>query len=78
MRFTIRDFGNDTQCASIAELKEALATKYADNSVSIQYKRPSGMVNVKFVDVSKCGQVVTDSYGEEGLFDYDGLDAEAA
>lgn len=77
MRFLIRDFGNDTECASIAELKEVLADKYTDNSVSIQYKRPSGMTNVKFVDVSKDGQV-TDSYGDEAPFDYDALDVEAA
>ncbi|MFC5079575.1 hypothetical protein VTH8203_01359 [Vibrio thalassae] len=70
--FLIRDYGNDTPCKSIVELKSQLAALYPNQSVSIQYARPSGIETVDFVDVSDSG-VVTESYGDASLYDFEAL-----
>lgn len=67
--FTIRNFGNDCDCASLNELKETLTTAYLGCDVSIQYRKPSGMLATQFVSVSNQG-VVTDSYREGTLFNW--------
>ncbi|MDW2323212.1 hypothetical protein R7127_23380 [Vibrio sp. 1159] len=59
--FKIADFGNDTECANGEELMASLRGKYAGKSVSIHYRRNSGITWTKFVDVSTEGHV-TDSY----------------
>lgn len=58
--FQIRNFGNDVECADIAEL-ERQVSHYADRSISVVDKRPGGSIH--FLDVSASG-VVTESYGK--------------
>ncbi|WP_214655752.1 hypothetical protein, partial [Vibrio anguillarum] len=56
--FTVRNFGNDTQCATVPDLKKALS-KYAGLDVSIQYRKPSGLLDVKFVSVANDGAILS-------------------
>jgi hypothetical protein len=72
--FTIRNFGNDCKCASLNELKEILTTTYLGCDVSIQYRKPSGMLVTHFVSVSSQG-VVSDSYQEGVIFNWHQLAA---
>lgn len=57
--FQIRNFGNDMECADIAELQRHIA-RYADRSISVVDKRPGGSIH--FLDVSASG-AVSESYG---------------
>ena len=72
MDVTIRNFGNDTVCNTIGELKETLANKYAGMSVSLQYLDNSSYA-IDYIDVSDFG-AVTYSYGDKGPFDFTHLD----
>lgn len=57
----IRNFGNDTNCQSVEELKEALTNKYAGLSVSVVTSSGIG-----FVDVQKDGTLI-DSYKQTSI-----------
>lgn len=58
--FQIRNFGDNVDCADIAELQRQVV-HYADRSVSVVNKRPGDSIH--FLDVSASG-VVTESYGK--------------
>ena len=58
MAVLIRDFGNDTECNNISELKEALISKYQNMSVSIVYKKQTGIKTINLVDVQKNGTLI--------------------
>lgn len=58
MAVLIRDFGNDTECNNISELKEALISKYQYMSVSIVYKKQTGIKTINLVDVQKNGTLI--------------------
>lgn len=70
--FTVKNFGNNVQCASAEELKTALVRDYAGKSVSIAYPGKSGMSRTLFVDVANDG-VVTSSYGAQEVVDLDSV-----
>ncbi|MCG3741183.1 hypothetical protein [Vibrio cincinnatiensis] len=74
--FSIRNFGNDTTCVSVLDLKEKLVSKYAGFSVSIQYRTKIGMLKVVHVDVSHDGHI-TETYGDQKCFDFDSLSLQA-
>jgi hypothetical protein len=59
--FRIRNFGNDMECADIAELQRHI-TRYAGFSISVVDKRPGGRIH--FFDVSVSG-VISESYGSD-------------
>lgn len=72
--FTIRDYGNDTECADGEELVATLSSKYKNNSVSIQYAtKATGMKAVHFVDIDAQGGI-SNSYGEDTAFDVQKLE----
>ncbi|GIC77057.1 hypothetical protein [Moritella sp. F3] len=66
MIIKIRNFGNDTDC-DINELLNELKD-YSGLSVSLQYKRPSGMNALLFIDpiIGKDGDIIIkDAYTDE-------------
>lgn len=61
MLFVIKHFDNNTPCEDRTALLTALKTRYANNSVSIVRKSPSGIDKVTFVDVDEQGNT-SDAY----------------
>ncbi|SMN17147.1 hypothetical protein CRYPA_944 [uncultured Candidatus Thioglobus sp.] len=70
-KYKIRHWGDDTNCKSIQELKEALLTKYLNLSVAIHFEK-RGIIWVRFITI-KNNQVLN-SYGDESLFDFQELE----
>lgn len=58
MTVIIRNFGNDTECNDVSEFKDALISHYQNMSVSIIYKKQSGIKAIKLVDVQKDGGLI--------------------
>lgn len=58
MSVVIRNFGNDTECYGVSDFKEALINKYQNMSVSIVYKKKSGLTSFSLVDVQKDGSLI--------------------
>lgn len=58
MAVFIRNFGNDTECNNVSDLEAALISKYQNMSVSIVYKKPSGIKAIQLVDVQKNGSLI--------------------
>ncbi len=65
--YRIRNFGNDRQCHSLADLEQTLTRDYQGKSVSIEYPRPSGILGIAFVDVTVEGEIQA-SYGGRERF----------
>lgn len=70
--YVIKDFGNESVCNSILDLKEKLANKYDNKAVSIIHTTASGMKKVEFVSV-KNKQVYSSYDSKNSLFDFDKL-----
>lgn len=66
--FTIRSFGTRQDCAGVTALKNTLAAEYQEQSVSVEYARPSGIKSVIFVDVT--AGAITESYGKRQPVDF--------
>lgn len=58
MSVTVKNFGDDTVCNDVSELRKALTEKYKDMSVSIISKSPSGLRKPTLVDVQSNGKLV--------------------
>ena len=69
---TIRNFHHNPQFANIAEVKQALMVDFLGKSVTIEYRKPSGIKTCVWVDVAPDGQV-SESYGDCKLLDWDAL-----
>jgi hypothetical protein len=66
MSFVIKQFGNNTTCVDVNALNIAAKDKYANSSVCITQKQPSGIDKLIYADISSIG-VMTDSYTEMPL-----------
>jgi hypothetical protein len=58
MSVIIKNFGNDTECFNVSELKNALRNKYQNMSVSIVDKKSSGIKNLNLVEVKDDGLLI--------------------
>lgn len=72
--FEIKNFGCDTKCSSTQELKQVLKERYAGHSVTLRYRKPSGLTAIKYLDVSMTGEV-TESYGDKLACDLNSFEA---
>ena len=71
--YMIRNFGNNTLCANVDELKEKLQSDYLGLDVSIHSKTPVyKMINTFFVSIDKNG-VINNSHNNN-VFDFSQLD----
>lgn len=66
MAILIKNFGNDTICNSVDELRKALLTKYKDTSVTIVSTSLSGIQQQNYVDVQSDGSLLG-SYSSQPL-----------
>lgn len=59
----IKNFGNDTKCSTLEELKGALSKKYKGLNISIQRKLESGILSCEYVTVQDdCSLIGTYSH----------------
>ena len=66
MAILIRNFGNDTECHTLAEFKKALTEKYIGHEISIVYTLKSGIKTSVFVKVQDDCSLVG-SYNDEAV-----------
>lgn len=65
--YLVRQFAIKRPCATVAELKKTLIEECQGESVSIEYRRSSGMLATLFVDVTDAG--IFESYGKQNPVD---------
>jgi hypothetical protein len=71
--FKVKNFGNDSLCRDVQELKKVLEQKHRGESVSIVFQKPpNGLLTTLFVDVSTEGEI-TNSYGNNETINLDDL-----
>lgn len=74
--FTIKAFGNDKACHSVAELKSILVAEYLHQSVAVHFTAAlSGLRRVLFIDVEE--DAIRMSYGERPVVNFQELTSEA-
>jgi hypothetical protein len=73
MSVVIKNFGDDTPCETLKDLKLALREKYKLMSVSIIYKADSQLKKVEFVDVLADGTLIGTYHEKPVPFDFFGL-----
>lgn len=68
--FKIKDFGQDREVSTFGALLDVLRSDYKGKSVSVMYKRASGLSAVIYVTVSGDG-VIRESYGDQHVITAD-------
>lgn len=69
--FTIRKFALRVPCDDIHALQSVLKDDFKGESVSIEFRRSTGIIHSLFVDVTEEG--VVESYGQQKPVDFDKL-----
>jgi len=71
--YTIRQFSERRECATVDTLRETLASDYRGQSVAVQFETPRGMKQSVFVDVDDAGEIA-ESHGRQAPVDFDALE----